>query len=192
MPEPLPPLAPRSPLAGLLAATGGGVVLAERTGLAVFAIQARNGRAADLARLARERFGVELPQGPRRVAAGPLAFLGVGPGKWLLLHEGEAAPAGLAALAEHAAVVDQSDAYAIARITGPFAREALQRALPLDLHPRAFGEDGVAVTLMAHIGVTLWQPEEGIFEIAAPRSYAHDLAHALLLSAAGFATHHAA
>lgn len=191
MPDLQPLLAPRLPLEGFLAAgrhgEGNGVVLRERTGLAVRSVQARRGRAAELAGLVRDRFGLDLPQGPKRAASGGIAFLGVGPGKWLALHEEGLGLRLAETLAGLASAVDQSDAYAVVRVTGPHAREALQRALPIDLHPRAFGPGDVAVTSMAHIGVTLWLLDPApTFELAAPRSYAGDFARTLLASTAAF------
>jgi sarcosine oxidase subunit gamma len=195
MPDPLPPLQARLPLEGILVPDGpagghtrpAGIVLCERAGLGLAAIQARRGRAAELAHVIRERFGIDLPAGPERAAAGPLAFLGVGPGKWLALHDGgdPAFVAGLAAgLTGLAAVVDQSDGYAVLRVSGPAAREALQKALPVDLHPRAFGPGDVAVTSMAHVGVTVWQLDATpVYELAAARSFAGNFHHALLVSA---------
>jgi sarcosine oxidase subunit gamma len=168
----------RSALEGILRpGPGAGLALRERTGLGLASIQARRGRAGELARLVRERFGVELPEGPRRVAAGEVAFVGTGPGKWLAILE----PGADLDLAGVAAVVDQSDAYAVVRAEGPAAREALQKLLPIDLHPRAFGPGDAAATSLGHIGVLLWQLDAvPCYEIAAPRSYAGSFCHALL------------
>jgi methylglutamate dehydrogenase subunit D len=166
-----------------------GVVLQEHSRLAVVSVQARRSGLDKLIRQVGERFGIDLPMGPKRVAVGPVAFVGVGPDKWLALREqdaGELARELAEALGGLASIVDQSDAFAVVRISGPNAREALQRALPIDLHPCAFRPDEAVVTSMVHLGVTLWQPERGSFELAVPRSYARDLAHTLLASAAAF------
>jgi sarcosine oxidase subunit gamma len=168
----------RSALEGILGPGGGTrVTLRERTGLSLMSIQVRRGCIGELARLVRERFGVDLPSGPKRVVAGEVAFVGTGPGKWLAIaeHGADLAFAGVAA------VVDQSDAWGVVRVEGPAAREALQKLLPIDLHPRAFGPGDAAATSLGHIGVLLWQLDAApCYEIAAPRSYAGSFCHALL------------
>jgi heterotetrameric sarcosine oxidase gamma subunit len=168
----------RSALEGILRpGSGAGLALRERTGLGLASIQARRARTGELARLVRERFGVELPEGPKRVAAGEIAFVGTGPGKWLAIFE----PGTDLDLAGVAAVVDQSDTYAVVHAEGPVAREMLQQRLPIDLHPRAFGPGDAAATSLGHIGVLLWQLDDApSYEIAAPRSYAASFCHALL------------
>jgi sarcosine oxidase subunit gamma len=179
MPDPVP-----------LQSQPAGVVLAEREGLAIAGIQARRGRVGELVERVRERFGLELLDGPKRVAAGPIAFVGIGPGKWLAVDAGgdPAFVAGLARdLAGVAAVVDQSDGHVLVRVTGAHARDALQKAVPLDLHPRAFGPGAAACTILAQIGVVLWQLDDAPgFEVAAPHSFMGSFRHALHFSAAEF------
>ena len=50
--------------------TSPGIVVTSRDILAIARIAARKGRAADLTRTVRERFGIDLPGGPRRVQSG--------------------------------------------------------------------------------------------------------------------------
>ena len=122
-------------------------------------------------------FGFELPEAPKRVAAGNVAFVGTGPGKWLAISE-HGADLDLSGMA---AVVDQSDAWGVMRVEGPAAREMLQQRLPIDLHPRDFGPGDAAATSLGHIGVLLWQLDDApSYEIAAPRSYAGSFCHVLL------------
>jgi sarcosine oxidase subunit gamma len=90
-----------------------------------------------------------------------------------------------------AAIADQSDGQAVLRVSGQKVREALCKLVPIDLHPRAFGVGDVAVTVAAHIGVTLWRlPDElnghAAFEIAVYRSLAGSFWAALSASAAEF------
>jgi methylglutamate dehydrogenase subunit D len=78
-----------SPFANLplSSAPGRGVVATDRDGLAIARIVARKGRLATLTSRVRERFGVELPQGPRRVETNGLAFVGVGVETWLAVAD---------------------------------------------------------------------------------------------------------
>jgi heterotetrameric sarcosine oxidase gamma subunit len=183
-------------------APGGGVIAADRSELAIARIAARKGWSSALAQRARERFGIELPQGPRRVAANGLAVVGVGVESWLALSE-----TGLSSVARFnangfagslrqaiddvATVSDQIGSYAILRLTGPRVRDALAKFVPLDLHERVFDRGSAAATMGSHIPLTLWRLDDGaggvpVFEVAAPRSYAESFWHVITQSSAEF------
>jgi len=116
--------------------------------------------------------GVVLPVTPRQVEG----YLWSGPGAWLALRE-------LPDLTGIAAVTEQSDGLCCFAVTGPLARTALAKLLPIDLHESAFAPDAVALTLAGHIGVRVWREEEK-FILACFRSFAGAL-HEALLGAAG-------
>jgi heterotetrameric sarcosine oxidase gamma subunit len=192
------PLQSHSPFANLPlnAAPGRGVVAVDRDGLAIARIAARKDRLAALTSRVRERFGVELPQGPRRVEANGLAFVGVGVETWLAVAEGGFASQRFAAslrdaIDDLATVSDQIGSYAVLRLKGPRVRDALAKLIPLDLHARVFDPGSAASTIASHIAVTLWRLADGsdglpVFEIAAPRSYAGSFWHVVMESAAEF------
>lgn len=155
-------------------------------------IAARNQRAALADRVAR-LFGARLPAGPQRVLAGETAFIGVGPGVWLATSDaGNSFAETLAQqVGDIAAVSDQTDAFSILRISGPKVRSALCKLIPVDLHPRTFDIGDSAVTVAAHMGVTLWRledekPEWAVFELAVSRSMAESFWDAFSASAAEF------
>ena len=186
---------PVSAFAGLptAAGTGGGVAAAEREGLGIAHVTARNGRSAALGQAIQERFHVALPDGPWRSCGGDVAVAGIGPERWLLTceHGGNAFATGLrATLERHASMVDLSDAYVVLRLTGPRLRQALAKLVPIDLHERSFKAGDVAQTVAGHMAVMLWRLEdsrgEAVFELAAGRSYAHSLHRAIRDSAAEF------
>ncbi|MGF3023819.1 sarcosine oxidase subunit gamma [Methylobacterium aquaticum] len=189
-------LAPRAAFAGLLHASappeGGipGLVVSARPERQLAIAIARKGKRAELAQRLRQATGLALPEGPHRTTAGRMTALGTGPRSWLVMEEG--GEPGLAdrlaeALGPLAAVSDQSDGYAVLRLTGAHVRDVLAKGIALDLHPRAFGPGSAAVTNCAHLGVTLWQIDEApTFELAVFRSYAGSLAHWLGESAAEF------
>ena len=86
-----------------------------------------------------------------------------------------------------ASVTDQSDGYAVVRVSGPKARDVLAKGFPIDLHHRAFGPADVASTQVAYMGATLWQVDDApTFEIALFRSFAGSFEHWLTESAAEF------
>jgi sarcosine oxidase subunit gamma len=188
-------LVARSPFAGLTAAAAGnGVIAVDRDGLGLTTVLVRNGQTTMLAARVKDVFGIDLPRGPRRIANGAVSFAGIGPESWLATAEdgGNALAASLRdTLRDHAAVVDQSDGYAVVRVSGPKVREALAKGVPLDLHARAFRVGDVAVTVVSHIGAMLWRLEDGadgqpVFEIAVFRSLAADFWHWLSESSAEF------
>ncbi len=195
-----PKFAPRSSFTGLpaLAVAGGGVIATDRVGVGIAVVLARRAKTADLAQRMRERFGFELPLGAR-CARGPnigagVSLSGIRPGGWLATrdHAGNAFATALReALAGLAYVTDQSDGYALLRLSGPKVRDALAKLLPVDLHPRSFQPGDVASTVAAYIATTVWRMDDAedgtaVFELAVPRSFAVSLAYALHDSAAEF------
>jgi sarcosine oxidase subunit gamma len=166
---------------------GGGVTVRLRD-LSVVSVLARKDRGASLAQKMLSEFALELPDGPRRSAAGGLSVLGVGPGRWFCLRDRsgpEFAAELQAALGSMASISDHSDGYAVFEIKGPATLKVLAKGVPLDLHPSVFAADSVAVTVIAHIGATVWRCN-GSFMIAVFRSYAGSFWHWLSASAAEF------
>lgn len=128
-----------------------------------------------------DALGCPLPEGPSIASNGALTLVGTGPGVWLALGDGreDFAAAGLARrLAGLAAVSDQSSGYTIFRLSGPGARTLLQRGVSIDLHPSAFSAGSAATTVIAHIGVNLWQIDDlPIYEVAVFRSLSTSFRH---------------
>jgi methylglutamate dehydrogenase subunit D len=185
----------RSPLHGLavpgrFGARGNvaGVSIEERT--MVFAsVIARRGQVDALVRKVAERYGLQLPDGPRRSTAGRMTFAGVGPGQWIASADGAAdVVAGLRSdLGPFAAVADQSDSRLVVRLSGPRVRDVLAKGLAVDLHRSAFKAGDVAVTLVVHIGVQIDMLDDApTYQLAAPRSMAGSFWSWLTASAAEF------
>lgn len=168
-----------------------GVWVCERR-LQMATVMAYRGQRAALSARLSEKYGLRLPDGPRRVANSTAALVGLGPRTFLFQREaGSAVEPELAqALGDTAAVTDQSDAYALLRLGGPRVREILEKCVSIDLHDRVFVPGSVASTSCAHVGVILWRldDEAGMarFEMAAFRSFARSLWHFIEESAAEF------
>jgi len=196
MPNLHPILTPRTPFAGLSVkpTAGRGVIVCDRDGLGLATVLVRKAKNEALAQRLLEHLRIELPQGPQRTTAGDLALIGTGPGAWLATQErgGNAfAPSLREWIGDLASVSDQSDGYAVLRLSGPKVRDTLFKLIPIDVHPREFKIGDVASTVAAHIGVTLWRLEDDgngspVFEIAVFRSLAASFWHALGESAAEF------
>lgn len=163
-----------------------GIIAQERHGLAIASVMARRGRSEALAAAVREQFDIALPQGPRCGHSDALTFLGTGPGRWLAIHS---APQGRffdgfsQQLEGLASVVDQSSALGVLRLSGDRVLEVLAKGVAIDLDATGFTVGQVAVTQIAHIGVTLWKADDApSFDLAVARSYAGSFAHWLQAS----------
>ena len=111
----------------------------------------------------------------------------MGPGKWLAMDDkhGTAFVQTLETkLQGLASVVEQSGGLGVLRLAGPALPETLEKGVQIDLAPGAFPVGSVAVTSIAHIGVTLWKVDAApTIEIAVARSLAGSFFHWLELSA---------
>jgi heterotetrameric sarcosine oxidase gamma subunit len=173
-----------------------GVIAELRRGLGIARVVVRKSKAAELAQQFQDRFGIALPSAPRRVQAGDMAALGVGPGSWLVTAEKRCNDLALSLkplIGSAAAICDQSDAYIVLRLTGAKLRSALSKLVPLDMHAHAFKAGDVAHTIASHTGILLWRLEDEdeagqlpVIEMAVARSSSASLHHALSLSAAEF------
>lgn len=171
-----------------------GVIARDRDGLGIASVLARRGQSSAFALNLKQRLGIELAPGPRRSSLGDIAFIATGPGSWWATREGAGNGFVVALtqlLGDYAAIADQSDGQAVLRVSGPKVRETLCKLVPIDLHPRAFVVDDVAVTVAAHTGVTLWRLQDEpnghpVFELAVYRSLASSFWSALSASAAEF------
>jgi heterotetrameric sarcosine oxidase gamma subunit len=168
-----------------------GVTISEQAGLVLASVIARKGKTPDLITRIKERFAVELPMTPRRVAGSTIHFIWAGPGRWLAAAPNQS-PVTFESdlrdtLAGLASVTSQSDGRAIVRVSGPKAREALAKGVPLDLDPRVFGPCDSALTVVSHINVHLWQIDATpTYDFAVFRSFAGSFCEWLIDASAEF------
>jgi sarcosine oxidase, subunit gamma len=154
----------RSPLAhraGELAAQTGGVMLAELPFLSMVNLRVTRS-ASGVADRVEQALGVALP-GPGLVATlGERSVLWLGPDEWLVVGP-DGGAAGLVGFLGAAigdgpgSVVDVSANRDTLVISGPAARELLEKGCTLDLHPRAFGAGRCAQTTFARGHILIWQ-----------------------------------
>ncbi len=168
-----------------------GLLIEERTDLALATVMARRGREHDLNRAVAAAYGIDLPHGPHVAAKDGVSFAGIGVQRWLAAAEGLVEAdfvdrlrqrlAGLASIAE------QTDGWAVLRLRGDRVRDVLAKGIPIDLHPSRFATGDVALTVVAHIGVQIAQLDDRpTFQLMAFRSLAASLWSWLSKSAAEF------
>ena len=133
---------------------------------------------------ARQQFGLDLPRTPGFSRAPGLRAIWAGPGRWLIVAEGDVEANLAEQLGAHATVTDQTDARTVIHLSGPRAADTLAKGVGLDLHPRAFRPGMAALTLAADVPVLLWQEDAApTYALAIPRSYAGSVAAWLVASA---------
>ena len=168
-----------------------GLVIEQRTDLALASVIAKRGKRFALVNAVNTAFGVALPDGPRRATRGAVTFAGTGPDQWIASAEGSDA-AGFAAkvrarIGPFAAVSDQSDARLVLLLSGPRVRDVLAKGVPVDLHPKAFKPGDVATTPVAYIGVQIDMLDDApTYQLSTPRSTAGSFWSWLTASAAEF------
>ena len=95
-------------------------------------------------------------------------------------------PASLAASLQSAAadgraqVVDVSANRTVVEVSGPAAREVLEKGCPTDLHPRAFADNTAITTSLARVPVLLWKIDAHTFRVMPRASLAQYVAAWLL------------
>ncbi|WSQ13982.1 sarcosine oxidase subunit gamma [Streptomyces sp. NBC_01231] len=121
----------------------------------------------------------------RTTASGPHTIVWLGPDEWLVLSQAES---GLVTAELEGAlgsapgsVVDVSANRTTLELSGPAARQVLEKGCPLDLHPRVFGPGRAVSTTVGPIAVVLWKVDEAPTYRLLPRSsFADYLARWLL------------
>ena len=149
------------------------LIVEPRSALGIASVMARKG--IDAGAIG-QILDAEMPIGPRATFVGLRTIVGTGPGAWLVIDEG-AGPdfaEGLhEALSGFASVSDQSSGYSVQRLSGRGAHTLLQRGAAIDFDPSVFGPGSAATTVIAHIGVILWQIDKRpTYDVATFRSYA--------------------
>ncbi|HSH42560.1 MAG TPA: sarcosine oxidase subunit gamma family protein [Arenicellales bacterium] len=160
-----------------LPAPAGGIALEERPLLGKLNLRGEADNEA-FAAAVRDVLGCALPTVPNSVAVSEACTVfWLGPDEWLIHCADDARP-GLeeklkSALADqHSALVDVSDYYVVMRLSGSRVFEVLAKAVPLDLHPRAFHEGCCAQTRFGHASVLLHKLSEDTADLQVRWSFA--------------------
>nr|WP_286193830.1 sarcosine oxidase subunit gamma family protein [Tropicibacter sp. R16_0] len=133
-----------------------------------------NGQQDKLSKAMKAAHGVAYPQANGLIQGSDAQAIWFGHAQAMLI--GPAADAGLS---EHAALTDQSDAWAVVNLSGETAEDVLARLVPVDVRLAHFPVGMAVRTQLQHLSVSLARVDEGTFQIMAFRSMAHTLVHDL-------------
>lgn len=167
-------LIPLSPAHGLTPVSVGGVTLTEAPQAPIWAILPLRAQTAAVGTALQAAHGLPFPAPGSFHDAGPARIAWSGLDQAFLIGT---APA--QTLAAHAALIDQSDAWAHLALDGADSRDVLARLVPIDLSPAACPKGSARRTLLGHMSCLILHPGGAAFEILVFRSMAHSAVHEL-------------
>jgi len=171
-----------SPCAGLLPIAIGDVTLSEVEPGVMTSLAPCKGADTAFGEALKAAHGMAVPA-PNR-ATGKEGARAVWFGQRMVLLMGPAANAGLA---KHAALVDQSDAWAVVRLEGAGARDVLARLTPIDLRATVFKRGHTARTELQHMMSSVTRIGPDSYQIMVFRAFAQTLVHDLKTAMEGVA-----
>ena len=130
-------------------------------------------RYAEMAKMLAKQCGAaDAPAAGKAVSGAAGALLRIHPQRlWLISGQ----PGGHPALdPEVGMTLDLSHARAIIHVADELAVPLLSRFIAIDVRPRCFATDDVAITPLHRVSVVLWRRSDGI-DILAPRSFARSI-----------------
>ncbi|MEQ8366193.1 MAG: sarcosine oxidase subunit gamma family protein [Roseicyclus sp.] len=167
-------LTARSPAQGLLPIAHGTLTLSEAPMQPIWAIAPYRGKQETLSKALQKAHGLAFP------AVGELASAKASRIAWSGMNQAflfGTAPD--AALADHAALTDQSDAWTHLVLEGPAVRDVLARWVPADLSRGSLPVGRSLRSLVGHMSALILHPEDDRFEILIFRSMAGTAVHEL-------------
>lgn len=167
-------LMPKSPCDGLLPLTIGTLTASAPDPGVLTSLAPFKGRKAALSDALQSAHGMALPKPNRATGKQGARALWFGQGTALLMG-----PQPDEALAHHAALTDQSDAWAVVRLDGSGARDVLARLTPIDLRARVFKRGHTARTDLQHMMGSITRTGEDAYQIMVFRAFAETLVHDL-------------
>lgn len=171
---PVVELEAKTPLQGRLPFTVGSVTVTEEACGVLTSIAPYRGRDKALSEALKAAHGMTAPaagratgkEGARAVWFGQRMFLLMGPDPD-------------ASLVDHAALTDQSDAWAAVRLDGAGAADVLARLTPVDLRPAVFRRGHTARTELQHMMASITRLGESTYQILVFRAFGRTLLHDL-------------
>ncbi|WP_300031756.1 sarcosine oxidase subunit gamma [uncultured Roseobacter sp.] len=175
-------LTARTPCSGVLPFSVGSVTLEETDPGALTSIAAYNGQQGALSDALDQAHGVKLPAANRTTGRAECRAIWFGRDMALL-----AGPPPDPRLAQHAALTDQSDAWAVVTLSGDGAADVLARLVPADLRSAVFKRGHTLRTQVMHMNASITRTGADSFMIMVFRSMAHTLVDELKTAMEGVA-----
>ncbi|MEP2533397.1 sarcosine oxidase subunit gamma [Shimia sp.] len=172
----------KSPCDGMLPLEIGQTVLSEVPMSVMTSLAARRGKEAALAGALKAAHEMALPGVNRATGKDGARAIWFGQGQVMLIG-----PEPDARLADHAALSDQSDAWAVVKLEGSDAEAVLARLVPLDLRQVTFKRGHSARTMLQHMTISITRIGDASFQIMTFRSMAKTLVHELETAMKGVA-----
>jgi len=163
-------LSAKTPCADLLPLTVGALTLSEVAPTVMTTLSPYEGCRDALSAALETRYGLRWPKPNRSTAKAGVRLLWFGRDMALLSG---AAPD--RALSDHAALVDQSDGWAVVQLGGAGAEDALARLCPVDLRPSVFKRGHTARCDLRHMMASITRLGPASFQIMVFRSMAETL-----------------
>lgn len=162
----------------------GDTALSEVTGQALVSIAIPLGGADALRAAMNTAYGTSFPAPGSSTLSkdGTVRFLGLQQDQCFALFgtDSDSAVETVAgALGDTGYYTDQSDSWAVLRLSGALALTALERICPLDLSPSEFPPGSVARTVMEHLGVIILCEDTDRYLLMSARSSAPSFLHAV-------------
>lgn len=167
-------LVAKTPAEGILPIEVNGLSLSEVVPELITSVMPYDGQKAAASDLLKATAGLDLPGPNRTTGQDGARAVWTGRGQAMVLG----APVD-PSLARHAALTDQSDAWAVFRLEGQGVEDVLARLTPLDLNPGLFKRGHAARSLLGHMTAVFVKPADGVFEILVFRSMARSAVHEL-------------
>ena len=164
----------KSPAEGLLPIEINGVSLTEVQPEAITSLMPYAGQEDAASAALKAQTGAEIPGPNRATGRAGARVVWTGAGQVFVIG---AAPDG--ALAQHAALTDQSDAWAVFCLQGQGVEDVLARLTPLDLNPGVFKRGHAARSLLGHMSAVFLKTGDNAFDIMVFRSMARTAVHEL-------------
>ncbi|KAB2847628.1 MAG: hypothetical protein F9K44_12945 [Hyphomicrobiaceae bacterium] len=175
-------LEPLSPLRGAFfpghhGASGAGRVEIRHIATSIVEVMAPPQHEAAVNGMIEQALGIGVPKPGVAVVHGPLAAVWLRPASIMVLEEianaGDLMKRLSSAVTAPAALVDQTHAKTVIRLSGANARPVMAKGCRLDLHPRVFRAAASASTQIGHINCTFLQRDEApTFDIVVPSTFA--------------------
>ena len=162
-----------------------GLRLEERRNLVVIQVLAYAAQHESCAAAIGKALGIECPVLPGNCNSNELIQISWNsPNSWLLISDDESSADLLVkikkAVADKAAVVDQSHGRSGLRLSGEHARKVMAKNCALDFHSSVFNSGSSALTSVAHMNALVIQVDESpSYDLFVARSLARSFAHAI-------------